>query len=180
MDINNTFTFCPVCASRAIKSTARKWVCPDCGLDLYNNVAASVAVIMHDDNDNILLLERAKEPRLGYLALPGGFVDPDEGLEDAAIRECMEEMHYSSPLSSIRYLCSFPNSYEYRGIHYKTCDSFWTVRIDTSIESVIPLLVRQEKEVRRFTSCLCKTPKDIDKIPLAFESARRALLRFLH
>lgn len=180
---NNTFSYCPVCGGRAIECTrlgdtsfVRKWTCNACGFDLYNNVASSVAIIMQDGEGNILLLERAKEPRSGYMALPGGFVDPDEGLEEAAMRECMEETHFAAERESIHYLCSFPNDYTYRGIHYKTCDSFWIVHLKgISITDVIPTLVRQEKEVRRFASYPCRSAQDVDDMPLAFDSARRAL-----
>ncbi|MCB1049592.1 MAG: NUDIX domain-containing protein [Acidobacteria bacterium] len=39
----------------------------------------------------ILVIERAREPYAGQLALPGGFVDPNEHPLAASIRECLEE-----------------------------------------------------------------------------------------
>lgn len=41
--------------------------------------------------DEILLVERAKEPLLGYWSLPGGIVETGETLETAVRREVLEE-----------------------------------------------------------------------------------------
>ena len=88
----NDFELCPKCGSKKIEyKDNRKWFCPDCGFDLYNNVAAAVGIIICDKNNNILLEVRAKDPQKGKLALPGGFIDPEESAEDAVIRECKEE-----------------------------------------------------------------------------------------
>ena len=38
-----------------------------------------------------MLVQRAQEPFRGYYALPGGFVEMDESLEEAAQRELSEE-----------------------------------------------------------------------------------------
>ncbi len=46
---------------------------------------------IEDDTFKILLIERGGNPYLGKLALPGGFVRPDEDLDAAAARELEEE-----------------------------------------------------------------------------------------
>jgi 8-oxo-dGTP diphosphatase len=39
----------------------------------------------------MLILRRAHPPRTGYLDLPGGFMEAEEGMEEAARRELFEE-----------------------------------------------------------------------------------------
>ena len=50
-----------------------------------------VILTIRADRLHVLLVERDNEPHQGALALPGGFVRPDEALEDAARRELAEE-----------------------------------------------------------------------------------------
>lgn len=64
--------------------------CPKCGSDVkaYRNPLPTVDIIIEIGNE-IVLIERKNEPK-GW-ALPGGFVDYGERLEDAAVREAQEE-----------------------------------------------------------------------------------------
>jgi len=50
-----------------------------------------VILTIRADRLHVLLVERDNEPYQGALALPGGFVRPEEALEDAARRELAEE-----------------------------------------------------------------------------------------
>lgn len=64
--------------------------CPSCGTEVrrYRNPLPTVDIIIEVDG-GIVLIER-KNPPYGW-ALPGGFVDYGESLEQAAIREAREE-----------------------------------------------------------------------------------------
>lgn len=55
----------------------------------------------------IILIERKNEPR--GLALPGGFVDVGESVEDALIREMKEETHLDVAISKLLGVYSNPN-----------------------------------------------------------------------
>ena len=55
-------------------------------------VTVDVAIFtIVSDALQVLLIERGEPPFLGSLALPGGFVRPDENLDQAANRELLEE-----------------------------------------------------------------------------------------
>lgn len=56
----------------------------------HNNPKLTVdAVIL--DGDSVVLIKRKNEPFKGEWALPGGFVDAGERVEDAVMREALEE-----------------------------------------------------------------------------------------
>jgi len=66
-------------------------VCPNCGepVSRYRNPLLTVDIIIEQEDNGIILIRRANEPH-GW-AIPGGFVDYGESLEDAARREAREE-----------------------------------------------------------------------------------------
>ncbi len=69
--------------------------CPNCGADreIFRNPVPTVDIIIEckagSDRNGIVLIKR-KNPPPGW-ALPGGFVDYGETLEEAAVREAKEE-----------------------------------------------------------------------------------------
>ena len=73
--------------------------CPKCGslVYRYRNPIPTVDIIIELDGGGIILIKRAKEP-FGW-AIPGGFVDYGESLEDAARREAREETSLRVELS---------------------------------------------------------------------------------
>ena len=57
-----------------------------------NKVVQIVQMVVSNDHDEVLLLERANTGFLdGWFTLPGGHVEKDEPIVEAAIRECREE-----------------------------------------------------------------------------------------
>jgi len=55
----------------------------------------------------VVLIERANEPFRGRLALPGGFVEHDEDLPEAATRELAEETGLRVPPRALRQLGAY-------------------------------------------------------------------------
>ena len=72
-------------------STKIKGICRNCGaeLEFYHNPTPTVDIIIEIEGRGIILIMRKNEP-IGW-AIPGGFVDYGESLEDAAVREAREE-----------------------------------------------------------------------------------------
>ena len=108
--------------------------------------------------------------------MPGGFVDPGEGLLDGLLRELQEELGWQppippgTPLTDVFTLfASFPNVYPYKNVVYKTCDVFFTVSAPLLSEKDLHLEA-DEIAGARFMRLDEIKPED-----LAFDSTRRAI-----
>jgi len=84
-------------------------------------------VIAEDREGRLLLIRRAKEPGRGLLGVPGGFVEIGESAELSARREAGEETGIE--VEGLRFLGSWPNLYEWRGVAYPVVDIYFTGRV---------------------------------------------------
>ncbi|WP_432832394.1 NUDIX domain-containing protein [Dactylosporangium sp. CA-092794] len=66
-----------------------------------------VILTVRDGALRVLLVERGNEPFRGHLALPGGFLRPDEDVRDAATRELFEETGLDGDKLPLRQLQVF-------------------------------------------------------------------------
>jgi ADP-ribose pyrophosphatase YjhB (NUDIX family) len=73
---------------RVVKKTIQ---CPKCKneIEIYQNPIPTVDIIIEIESNGIVLIKR-KNPPYGW-AIPGGFVNYGESLEEAAVREAKEE-----------------------------------------------------------------------------------------
>lgn len=65
--------------------------CPACGFVAYVNPRLVVTTIPVTDTGEVVLLRRGIDPGRGSWAQPGGFLEVDETVTEAAIRETLEE-----------------------------------------------------------------------------------------
>ena len=123
------FEYCPRCKSSDIPfDNKKKFKCSACSFTYFHNVATAAAAILEYDK-KILLIRRAREPGKGKLDLPGGFINPEESVEDGLKREIKEELGIN--LNEIKYIGSSPNVYEYKEVTYNTCDLFFYSKIES-------------------------------------------------
>jgi 8-oxo-dGTP diphosphatase len=83
---------------------------PDYDPGSFPPVAVTVDLVLltiKEDQLLVLLVRRAEEPFKGRLALPGGFVRPDEDLEEAARRELAEETGLSAGDAHLEQLATY-------------------------------------------------------------------------
>jgi 8-oxo-dGTP diphosphatase len=74
--------------------------CPACGFIHYLDPKVAVAVILGDEN-GVLLGRRRIDPGSGLWSFPAGYVNRGEVLEEAAIREVLEELGLAVRLTGL-------------------------------------------------------------------------------
>ena len=177
------FQYCPKCASDRIVLERNRFNCPLCGFVYFHNTAAATGCVI-DRGEDVALLVRANEPALGLLDLPGGFVDPGEGLLEGLTRELREELGWVPPIPEgkcretafadvFKIFSSFHNVYHYKGIDYNTCDMYFYVIAYGLTPQDLHLEKAEISEVRFLKR------EEINFDDFAFESTKKALKAFL-
>ena len=87
--------------------TLLRFVCERCRTVHYENPKIVVGCLPEWE-DRILLCKRAIEPRYGLWTFPAGFMEKDESLEEAAVRETLEEAEAEVEISRLYAVFSLP------------------------------------------------------------------------
>src|SRR3972149_12306791 len=92
--------------NRMVKRTIQ---CPKCQteIEIYKTPLTAVDIIIENDSKGIILIKR-KNPPFGW-AIPGGFVEYGESLEEASVREAKEETNLEVRLIKQFHTYSDPN-----------------------------------------------------------------------
>ena len=167
--IETAYLFCPRCGTEAVAVGSVPFRCGQCGFANFFGPVAAVGGLVINDAGELLLVRRARDPGKGKWGLPGGFVDRDETIEQALIREVHEET--SLQVIESQYLTSFPNLYDYADLVSPVIDLFYLCRVGD------PLQVRLAAD--ELTSYLWVRPIDTHLSEMAFPSNRRAIEQWL-
>jgi 8-oxo-dGTP diphosphatase len=90
-------------------------VCPACDFVLFRNPVPGVGVLVEIEG-GLVLIQRGQPPFVGRWALPAGFIEEDESVEQAAVRECKEETGLDVELIELFGVYSFPEGPVQSGI----------------------------------------------------------------
>lgn len=161
------FSYCPQCAQQTLSARGNTGIhCSACDYIYFHSpIAAAVAII--ECEDRIVITKRALDPHQGLWALPGGFVDYEESLEETLAREMKEELGIDvvAPI----YLASYGGTYLYKDVHYFTTVAYFIVRVDDLANAVA------NDDIDEFHLA---HPDETDRYPMAFDIDRQAWLTY--
>jgi mutator protein MutT len=163
------FAYCPVCGSKHFDvQDFKSKKCQNCGFEYYMNPSAATAAFIVNDQNELLVLTRKKEPAKGTLDLPGGFCDIGETLEQGVRREVEEETGLT--VDKADYLFSFPNKYRYSELDIPTLDAFFRCHVS----DLSPLQAKDDAAKAQWISL-----DDIHTELFGLRSIRQALYEFI-
>ena len=135
--------------------------CPACGLIAYVNPRLVVTALPITAQGEVVLLRRGIEPGRGLWAQPGGFLEVDETVAEAAIRETLEEVG----------LVVEPG--EIVGVYSRLEAAVVTLVFEARIVGGTPRLTPEALEVRAFAPDVIPWPD------IAFSTSHWALVDWL-
>ena len=114
LPISETYKFCPQCGGALEKRLLKagepeRLVCTRCGFVFYIDPKLAVIAIV-PLNGGVVMVRRGIEPGYGLWVVPGGFVDVGEPVEEAVVRETLEETHLLVRVERLLNLYSYRDS----------------------------------------------------------------------
>lgn len=162
------FAYCPACGSKHFDDNdVKSKKCDNCGFTFYMNPSASTAAFILNEQGELLVERRGKEPAKGTLDLPGGFTDIGETVEEGVAREVKEETGLT--VTSAEYLFSLPNVYRFSAMDIHTLDFFFRCHVETG----------ELKAADDAAECFWVPIKEIHPEQFGLRSIRQALYKFL-
>jgi NAD+ diphosphatase len=119
--------YCSICGNKLDLRGPRLLVCTKCGYHHYVNPSPCNAVIIENDNGEILLVERGADPKKGFWDLPGGFIEPGESFDESVRREVREELNVEIEIG--KFIGVYHDSYIYQDIEVPTLGLTVTAKI---------------------------------------------------
>ncbi len=110
--------YCQRCGGTLIEGWEedhQRLVCSGCGRITYRNPVPAAGCLV-EDQGRVLLVRRGIDPYKGTWALPSGFVEYDESVQDAALRETLEETGLRVHLDDIQGVYSYFDDPRQNGI----------------------------------------------------------------
>ena len=163
MSPQNAYKFCPKCKGKFKKSSDYVLTCSSCGFKVYIEPVPCNGVIIENKKGEIMLVKRKVEPKKGYWDLPGGFIQPDENLEESVKREIKEELNITVNIKNIVGI--YNDVYKFQDIVFPTLGIIVTVNRDS--DNFIP--------ADDISSYKFFKPKETLKQKLAFKSLYKGL-----
>jgi len=105
--------YCNTCGTKLIieqsGDTATHY-CATCERPIYQDPKVATCTLITNEKNAVLLTKRALEPGVGKWALPGGYVNRGEVVEEAARREVFEETGLLCEITQLLGVFSVENS----------------------------------------------------------------------
>lgn len=105
--------FCSECGKTVVHRVPEgdnlpRFICENCDIIHYQNPKLVVGCLPVYE-EQVLLCKRAIEPSYGLWTLPAGFMENQESLEEAALRESREEANANLDIEDIYSVISLPH-----------------------------------------------------------------------
>ena len=118
---------CQHCSDNIVKEipegdTHERSVCNNCNTVLYDNPKI-VAGILPVFEDKILICKRSIEPRKDYWTIPSGFMELNETLKEAALREAKEEAGIEPEIDHLHTIYDLPHIGQIYFLFKAVCES---------------------------------------------------------